>query len=108
MSFNTAIARLMEFVNHFTSETVRPKQAMETLVLLLAPMAPHLAEELWALLGHKQSLAYEPWPTFDPDLIKASEVEILCKSTASCEPKSQFRSIARNRNSRPSLAIMSE
>jgi leucyl-tRNA synthetase len=45
-------------------------------VLLLAPFAPHLAEELWALLGHKQTLAYEPWPTFDESLIKAATVEI--------------------------------
>ena len=52
MRFNTAISRLMEFTNAFTGQDVRPKSAMETFVLLLAPMAPHLAEELWELLGH--------------------------------------------------------
>jgi leucyl-tRNA synthetase len=76
LGFNTAIARMMEFVNYFTKETVRPKQAMEVLVLLLGPFAPHLAEELWQALGHAQSLAYEPWPKFDEALIKLSEVEV--------------------------------
>jgi leucyl-tRNA synthetase len=42
----------------------------------LSPFAPHLAEELWQALGHNQSLAYEPWPKFDPELVKADEVEI--------------------------------
>lgn len=65
MSFNTAIARMMEFVNFFTKESQRPRLAAETLVLLLSPMAPHLAEELWELLGHTTTLAYHPWPQFD-------------------------------------------
>ena len=74
--FNTAISRLMEFVNFFTSQEVRPTKAMETFALLLAPMAPHMAEELWSLLGHEKTLAYEPWPEFDPALLKDDEVEI--------------------------------
>ena len=74
--FNTAISRLMEFVNFFTSQDVRPTKAMETFSLLLAPLAPHMAEELWSLLGHEQTLAFEPWPTFDPALLKDAEVEI--------------------------------
>ncbi len=76
LSFNTAIARMMEFVNYFTKEEVRPVQAMETLTLLLAPFAPHLCEELWAVLGHSSTLAYEPWPVFDPQKLKAAAVEI--------------------------------
>ncbi|GIW87167.1 MAG: leucine--tRNA ligase [Isosphaeraceae bacterium] len=63
LRFNTAISRLMEFVNYFTGQEVRPKRAMETFALLLSPFAPHLGEELWELLGHDQSLAYHPWPT---------------------------------------------
>jgi leucyl-tRNA synthetase len=74
--FNTAISRLMEFVNFFTSQEVRPTRAMETFALLLAPMAPHMAEELWSLLGHEKSLAYEPWPEFDPALLKDDEIEV--------------------------------
>ena len=76
MRFNTAISRLMEFVNAFTGQEVRPKAAMETFALLLAPMAPHLAEELWEILGHEQTLAYAPWPTFDPALLKDDEIEV--------------------------------
>jgi leucyl-tRNA synthetase len=74
--FNTAVSRLMEFVNFFTSQDVRPVKAMETFALLLAPLAPHVAEELWSLLGHDQTLAFEPWPTFDPALLKDDEVEV--------------------------------
>ena len=57
--FNTAISRLMEFVNFFTSQEVRPTKAMETFALMLAPLAPHTAEELWSLLGHEKTLAHE-------------------------------------------------
>src|SRR5262249_6309219 len=42
----------------------------------LAPLAPHAAEELWQILGHKRTLAYEPWPTYDPALLKDEEIEI--------------------------------
>ena len=76
LRFNTAISRLMEFVNAFTGAEVRPRSAMETFTLLLAPLAPHAAEELWQVLGHEKTLAYEPWPTFDPALLKDDEVEI--------------------------------
>ncbi len=76
MSFNTAIAKMMEFTNFFMKETVRPKAAMERFVLLLSPFAPHMAEELWETLGHKTTLAYEAWPTFDEAAIKEDTVEI--------------------------------
>ncbi len=76
LGFNTAIARLMETVNFFTKQTERPRSAMETLVLLLSPFAPHIAEELWRLLGHPETLAYEPWPVFDPDAIRADTIEV--------------------------------
>ncbi|MGP0068978.1 MAG: leucine--tRNA ligase [Isosphaeraceae bacterium] len=74
--FNTAISRLMEFTNYFTAQETRPKAAMETFTLLLAPMAPHLAEELWEILGHGQTLAYELWPSYDPALLNDQEIEI--------------------------------
>ena len=76
MRFNTAIAAMMEYVNHLTRLEARPRAALEPLVLLLAPFAPHLAEELWALLGHAESLAYAPWPTFDPALTTEDEIEV--------------------------------
>jgi leucyl-tRNA synthetase len=76
LSFNTAIAKMMEFTNFFTGSDVHPREAMEKLVLILSPFAPHLAEELWEILGHKNTLAYEPWPTFDEAAIRESSVEI--------------------------------
>lgn len=76
MRFNTAISAMMEFTNHLTGLKARPRTVLEPLVLLLAPYAPHVAEELWAALGHKTTLAYEPWPKFDPALTKADEIEI--------------------------------
>ncbi len=76
LGFNTAIARLMEFVNFFTRQDRRPKSVMETFVLLLSPLAPHIAEELWRALGHPQTLARESWPPYDEALTVDAEVEI--------------------------------
>jgi leucyl-tRNA synthetase len=76
MEFNTAIARMMEFTNFFTKQAVRPREVMEKFVLILSPFAPHIAEELWQLLGHEKSLAYEPWPTYDEALTRDAEIEI--------------------------------
>jgi len=76
MAFNTAIARMMEFTNFFLKEDPRPRCAMETFTLLLSPFAPHLAEELWAALGHAHTLAYEPWPQFDEALIREDSIEV--------------------------------
>jgi leucyl-tRNA synthetase len=68
LRFNTSLARLMELVNALTPLEQRPRSVVQSLVLLLAPFAPHLCEELWRVLGHGESLAYAPWPIFDPDL----------------------------------------
>ena len=76
LSFNTAIAKMMEFTNYFFKCDPRPQSAMETLVLLLAPFAPHLCEELWQLFGHPKTLACEPWPKFDPALVLDDTVEV--------------------------------
>ena len=76
MRFNTAIAAMMEYTNHLTPLVIRPRTALEPFVLLLAPFAPHLAEELWQALGHGSTLAYEPWPVFDPALLVASTIEV--------------------------------
>ncbi len=76
LSFNTAIARLMEFVNFFTKQDRRPIEAMEPFVLLLSTFAPHIGEELWRVLGHVGTLAYEPWPQFDEQWTVDQDVEI--------------------------------
>jgi leucyl-tRNA synthetase len=92
--FNTAIAALMEFVNvlyKFTAERHQPdadaeqakiteraalREAADTLVLLLAPFAPHLAEELWEVLGHQPSVARQRWPVYDPALVTSERLTI--------------------------------
>ncbi|MCC6395560.1 MAG: leucine--tRNA ligase [Bacteroidetes bacterium] len=77
MRFNTAIAQLMIFINEATKSDERPRSVLEPFVLLLAPFAPHLAEELWSALGHHHSLTYEPWPAFDAARIASDTVEVV-------------------------------
>jgi leucyl-tRNA synthetase len=77
--FNTAISAMMIFVNHLIKQAVRPKSVVRKFVLILAPFAPHIAEELWEKLApasHKQGLAYESWPEYDRELIKEKEIEL--------------------------------
>ncbi len=76
LSFNTAISRMMEFVNFFTKQEKRPRSTMKSFVLLLSPFAPHISEELWQLLGQPDSLAYEPWPVYEESLTVDADVEI--------------------------------
>ncbi|HSI92055.1 MAG TPA: leucine--tRNA ligase [Jiangellaceae bacterium] len=66
MRFNTAIARMIELNNHLTKLATAPREAVEPLVLMISPLAPHIAEELWDRLGHRLSLAFEPFPVADP------------------------------------------
>lgn len=87
--FNTAIAALMELVNMLGQFELRgePEEqmerrsvarfAIETLLVLLAPFAPHLAEELWERLGHSQSIFAEPWPTYESDVIQKEELLVV-------------------------------
>ncbi len=76
LEFNTAISSLMVFARDAEKDAPLPRALAEPFALLLAPFAPHLAEELWRGLGHARSLAYEPWPAADPALLVADEVEI--------------------------------
>jgi leucyl-tRNA synthetase len=75
LRFNTAIAKLIELNNHLTKLGGCPTDIAEPLVLMVAPLAAHVAEELWAKLGHGESLADEPFPTADPALLVADTVE---------------------------------
>jgi leucyl-tRNA synthetase len=76
LAFNTAIAQMMVFVNELTPMTRRSRALIEPFVLLLAPFAPHLAEELWQRLGHGESLVREPWPAWDSGLVLEDQVTI--------------------------------
>ncbi|MGV0743494.1 leucine--tRNA ligase [Mycolicibacterium sp. XJ870] len=72
---NTAAAKLIEYTNHLTKESVRSRAALEPLVLMVAPLAPHLAEELWKRLGHDASLAHGPFPVADPQYLVTDTIE---------------------------------
>jgi leucyl-tRNA synthetase len=61
----------MELVNVLTPMDARPRKVIEAFVLLLSPFAPHIAEEMWLKLGHRTTLAYEPWPISDPEVANA-------------------------------------
>jgi leucyl-tRNA synthetase len=76
MRFNTAISAMMVFVNDAMTWETKPVAALRTFLQLLAPFAPHLAEELWAKLGAQTSLTYAAWPKFDPALLVENELEI--------------------------------
>ena len=77
LRFNTAISQMMIFLNEAMKLENRPRRQLENFVLLLAPFAPHISEELWEKLGHKNSLAYEPWPMYDEAKCAESTVEVV-------------------------------
>ena len=68
MAFNTAISAMMVFTNHLAKLDVAPREAVEKLVAMLSPFAPHVAEEAWAALGHTGTIAYVPWVQWDEAL----------------------------------------
>jgi leucyl-tRNA synthetase len=80
--FNSSIAQIMELTNavYAADASVRAevrKEVLEILVLMMAPITPHLAEELWEMLGHSGGLWTVSWPAFNPELAKDAEVEIV-------------------------------
>ncbi|MCB9176034.1 MAG: leucine--tRNA ligase [Caldilineae bacterium] len=76
LRFNTAIAALIELNNALVPREDLPRELAEPLTLMLAPLAPHLAEELWQRLGHSGSLAYAPWPACDPAWLVEDTLEL--------------------------------
>ena len=76
MGFNTAISKLMVFARDITREAPLPRASAESFVRLLAPFAPHVAEELWQMLGNSPSVAWEDWPEYDSSLIVETEMTI--------------------------------
>jgi leucyl-tRNA synthetase len=77
LSYNTAISQLMIFVNEFSRMKKRNLEAIKSFVLLLSPLAPHIAEELWQRLGNSETLAYTEWPTCDESKLKIASLEIV-------------------------------
>ena len=77
LSYHTTIAKLMEYLRLLEQEKFIHPVSLEWFLLTLAPLAPHLAEELWEVIGYKQSIFVERWPQFDPDLAKEDMVEFV-------------------------------
>lgn len=77
LRFNTVISQLMIFINEAYKTDVVPREAAESFVQMLSPLAPHLAEELWQRLGHTESITYVPWPSYDEAWTVDAEVEIV-------------------------------
>jgi leucyl-tRNA synthetase len=87
LRFNTAISALMVFVNEFINLEEKPRPAMVAFAKLLAPFAPHLAEELWKKLGNEGTIAREPWPEYDPEKIAEDETEIVLQVNSKIKGK---------------------
>jgi leucyl-tRNA synthetase len=89
--FNTAIAALMEFYNFLDGrKTKMSRRSFEALVLLLSPFVPHFAEELWARLGHSQTLLKEPWPSYDASALKADKVTVVVQINGKLRGKAEL------------------
>lgn len=77
MRFNVAISQLMVFVNEAYKTDSLPLRYMEGFVKMISPIVPHIAEELWSLMGHDETIAYEKWPTYDPKQLVEDVVEMV-------------------------------
>ncbi|MBY0599876.1 leucine--tRNA ligase [Bacillus bingmayongensis] len=77
LRFNTAISQMMVFINDAYKAETLPKEYVEGFVKMIAPVAPHVAEELWSKLGYTETITYASWPTFDESKLVEDEVEIV-------------------------------
>jgi leucyl-tRNA synthetase len=89
LRFNTAIAKLIVLNNHLTKLPEVPRSVAEALVVMIAPIAPHLAEELWDKLGHEGTVAYTPFPVADPQYLVADEVTCVVQVAGKLRDKLQ-------------------
>ena len=103
LKFNTAIAQMMVFVNELTRLERRPRAVLEPFVLVLAPFAPHLAEELWRRLGHAESLAYAALAGVRPGAVRRGHRHgrRAGQRQAACHARSGARRTTRMRRWRP-------
>lgn len=77
MRFNTAISQMMVFVNEAYKADALPMVYMEGLVKLLSPIVPHVAEEIWQIMGHEETITYEAWPTYDESKLVQDTVQVI-------------------------------
>ena len=88
LHFNTAISQLMVFINEAYKVDALPYEYIEGFVQLLAPIAPHMGEELWAILGNEGGISYAPWPTYDEAALVEDEVEVVFQVNGKVRAKS--------------------
>ena len=77
LRYNTAIAALMEYTNGIQKAEISSRQDIKTLLILMAPFAPHLTEELWEQLGQKDSIHNQSWPTYDEGRIQEDKIQLI-------------------------------
>jgi leucyl-tRNA synthetase len=76
LNLNTAIAAMIEFTNAATTANGISRDQLERFAIILSPFAPHIAEELWSMLGNDESIAFQPWPQADPAMLRDDQVEL--------------------------------
>jgi leucyl-tRNA synthetase len=91
--FNTAVAAFMEFINFaFENKNEIGKDVLERFLILLAPFAPHITEELWHQIGHKDSIHLQPWPKWDPELVKEEMITLVIQVNGKVRDKIEVES----------------
>ncbi|WP_282919978.1 leucine--tRNA ligase, partial [Ignavigranum ruoffiae] len=90
LHFNTAISQLMIFLNQAKDEEILPREYIEGFVKLLAPIAPHLMEEIWQYLGHQESISLAAWPSYDESLTLEKMIEIVVQINGKIKAKLQI------------------
>ncbi|MBM9560908.1 leucine--tRNA ligase [Limosilactobacillus fermentum] len=98
MHFNTAISQLMVFVNEAYKADVLPVEYMEGFVKMIAPLMPHLAEELWSQFNESETIAYQPWPTYDEKALVEDEVEMIIQVNGKVRAKIKMAKDADNKD----------
>lgn len=105
LHFNTAISQLMVFINEAYKVDALPYEYIEGFVQLLAPIAPHMGEELWAILGNDGGISYAPWPTYDEAALVEDEVEVVFQVNGKVRAKSNVpRDLGKDELERAALA----
>ena len=105
MHFNTAISQLMVFINEAYKTEALPYAYIEGFVQLLAPIAPHIAEELWAILGNEGGISYVAWPTYDEAQLVEDEIEVVFQVNGKVRSKVQVaRDLSKDELEKTALA----